>query len=47
LYTNNTGGTKLKKNYIWGYVNKKKLNTTVIEWFMEGGRDRVLHGGWP
>jgi hypothetical protein len=23
LYTNNFGGTKLKRNYIWGYANKK------------------------
>jgi hypothetical protein len=22
--TNNSGGTKLKRNYIWGYENKKK-----------------------
>jgi hypothetical protein len=29
-YTNNFGGTKLKRNYIWGYVNKKRLNTTGL-----------------
>jgi hypothetical protein len=23
LYTNNFGGTKLKRNYIWGYANEK------------------------
>jgi hypothetical protein len=23
LYTNNFGGTKLKRNYIWGYANIK------------------------
>jgi hypothetical protein len=23
LYANNFGGTKLKRNYIWGYENKK------------------------
>jgi hypothetical protein len=22
-YTNNFGGTKLKRNYIWGYANKE------------------------
>jgi hypothetical protein len=29
LYTNNFGGTKLKRNYIWGYANKR-LNTAVL-----------------
>jgi hypothetical protein len=25
LYTNSFGGTKLRRNYIWGYGNKKKV----------------------
>jgi hypothetical protein len=29
--TNNFGGTKLKRNYIWGYVNKNSLNTTTSD----------------
>jgi hypothetical protein len=24
-------GTKLKRNYIWGYTNKKKLNTIYLD----------------
>jgi hypothetical protein len=30
LCTNNFGGTKLKRNYMWGYANKKRLNTTGL-----------------
>jgi hypothetical protein len=32
LYTNNVGGTKLKRYYIWGYGNEqKRLNTTGLD----------------
>jgi hypothetical protein len=25
------GGTKLKRNYVWGYTNKKMLNNTALK----------------
>jgi hypothetical protein len=29
-------GTNLKRNYIWGYANKKRLNTTAVDrWALE------------
>jgi hypothetical protein len=31
IHTNNFGGTKFKINYIWGYANKRGLNTTALE----------------
>jgi hypothetical protein len=30
LYSDNFGGTKLKRNYIWVYANKKSLTTTAL-----------------
>jgi hypothetical protein len=30
LYTYNFGGINLKRNYIWGYANKKRLNTNDL-----------------
>jgi hypothetical protein len=34
LYTNSFGGTKFKKNYIWGYANKKKKGWIPIVYAM-------------
>lgn len=31
FYTNNFEGTKLKRNYIWGHANKKRVETTELE----------------
>ena len=39
------GVTKLKRNYMWGYANKERLNTTALEQAMKakrGSRDIAL-----
>jgi hypothetical protein len=41
LYTNNFGGTKLSRNYIWGYANKKMLNTTGLENLLTDGGEVI------
>jgi hypothetical protein len=42
-YTSATlGGTKMKRNDIWGYANRKMLNTTVLSQLSKQARVHIL-----
>jgi hypothetical protein len=43
-YTNNLGGTEVKRNYIWGHSNKRRSNTTGLRCAL--CRWRWAHAVW-